>query len=186
MSEVTYHTTNGHRSIRAVILAFGFLAFTFSVKGQTPATANEVKAVFLYNFSRFVTWPPPTSNNSNSSFIIGILGNDPFGSFLESVVEGEKVDGRPIIIRRYGDAHDVKDCQILYINKRNASGIAKELQNRSILTVSDTDDFATDGGMIRFSFVNNKIRLQINAKTAKTANLTISSKLLRVAEVIDN
>ena len=180
------HMIRSRKGVAAGLLSLSLFAFAGTATGQTPATSNEVKAVFLYNFSRFVTWPPQAMNGSSNAFVIGILGNDPFGNFLESVVEGEKVEGHPIVIRRYSDAEDVKTCHILYINKRNASGIAKDLQNRSILTVSDADGFAKEGGMIRFSFVNNKIRLQINAKTAKTANLTISSKLLRVADVIDN
>ena len=186
MRPLLKHIIPGQRGIVTGLLVMSLFAFAGNAKGQSPATSNEVKAVFLYNFCRFVTWPLQSMSGSNNSFVIGILGNDPFGNFLQSMVEGEKVDGLPIVIRRYTDAEEIRTCHILYINKRNASDIAKNLRNRSILTVGDAEDFAVDGGMIRFSFVNNKIRLQINAKTAKLANLTISSKLLRVADVIDN
>ncbi|HYO22760.1 MAG TPA: YfiR family protein [Flavisolibacter sp.] len=152
-----------------------------SARAQTPTTASQIKAVFLYNFSQFVTWP--TANNSN--FVIGILGNDPFGSYIESVVEGEKVGNSKIVVQRYNDVKDVKNCQILYINQPNAAELAKQLSGHSILTVGEGEEFGKSGGIICFYMDNNKIRLKVNTRFAKAANLQISSKLLRVAEVIE-
>jgi hypothetical protein len=157
--------------------------FTLLAKSQTPTTANQVKAVFLFNFSKFVTWPPDAVNNP--SFVIGILGNDPFGPYIERVVEGEKAGGQPIVIRHYDDVKDVKDCQILYINKSNSAEVARSLLRHGILTVSDSDNFATSGGIVRFYLENNRLRLQINVKQARAADLQISSKLLRIADVIE-
>ncbi|RYZ30087.1 MAG: YfiR family protein [Chitinophagaceae bacterium] len=145
--------------------------------------ANNVKAVFLYNFSKFVTWP--TVSPSNGHFVIGILGSNPFGNYLEQVVEGETVDGQKIDIQYYNDVSEIKSCHILYITKSNAIDVAKSLAGRTVLTVSDGDDFARSGGIIRFMVENNKIRLRINQRHAKAAGLQISSKLLRVADVIE-
>ncbi|HET7898535.1 MAG TPA: YfiR family protein [Flavisolibacter sp.] len=153
---------------------------------QAPTAANQIKAVFLYNFTQFVNWPPSSLGNSNTPFVIGVLGTDPFGSYLENVVEGERVEGHPIVVQRFADAKEVRYCQILFINKSNAAEIAKNLNNDGMLTVSDAENFATGGGMIRFYLENNKIRFQINTRAARAANLTISSKLLRLASVLDN
>lgn len=155
------------------------------LKAQTPSTANQLKAVFLYNFSQFVDWPPASFSSSSSPFVIGILGRDPFGSYMESVVQGEKVGTHPIVVERYSSAGDVKACHILFINTSEPSSAIRELKNRTILTVGDQKNFAKLGGMIRFFIENNKIRLQINLRAARAANLNISSKLLRVAEVIN-
>lgn len=152
-------------------------------KAQTPTTANQVKAVFLFNFSKFVTWPPGTT--ANTPFVIGILGNDPFGSYIDRVVEGEKVDGQPIVVQRYDDVKDIKTCHILYINKSNGAEIARSLSGRNILTVGDGDNFATSGGIVRFYEDNHHLRLQINVRQAKAADVQISSKLLRLANVIE-
>jgi hypothetical protein len=149
-----------------LLLALCLAASSDIVSAQTPLTASGVKTVFLYNFSHFVAWPPQPAVNDNA-FVIGILGTDPFGIYLDSLVRGEQVEGRPIVIRRPGEEEDIKNCQILYIHKKNAPSIAKEMQNQSILTAGETDDFATSGGMVRFSFVENKIRLQINEKKQK-------------------
>lgn len=175
-----------HISFRKTIgarwaLASLFWCMAVAANAQTPTTANQVKAVFLYNFSQFVTWPA----GDNSPFVIGILGNDPFGSYIESVVEGEKVGGSSIVVQRYTDVKDVKHCHILYITKSNAAEVAKKFADQSILTVGEGEEFARSGGIVRFYLDNNKIRLKVNTRLAKEANLQISSKLLRVAEVIE-
>lgn len=157
------------------------VGFCFQLYAQNRA--DQVKAVFLFNFTQFVNWPANNFSSPASPFVIGILGNDPFGSYLDKVVEGEKVDSHPIEIQRYSDIDDVKNCQILFTS-RSYSAI-KNLRIRSILTVGDENDFAADGGIIRFFVEHNKIRLQINLKAAKAANLDISSKLLRLADVIE-
>ena len=155
----------------------------FFTRAQTPTTANQVKAVFLFNFSKFVTWTPEATNNS--PFVIGILGNDPFGNYIDRVVEGEKASGQPIVVQRFDDVKDIKTCHILYINKTNGAEIARSLAGRNILTVCDADNFATSGGIVRFYEENNHLRLQINVRQAKAAELQISSKLLRIANVIE-
>lgn len=166
-----------------IILAFCIVHTKASA--QAPVREYLVKAVFLYNFSQFVEWPPSAFNGNNAPFIIGILGPDPFGSFLDETVAGEKMNGHPMVVQRYADLKEVKACHILFINLPNQADVLAALNNRSMLTVSDKDNFARIGGMIRFFTEKNKIRLQINPSAARAANLIISSKLLRVAEIIE-
>jgi hypothetical protein len=145
----------------------------------------QVKAAFLYNFSQFVEWPASAFNWKGSPFVIGILGHDPFGSYIEEIVEGEKVGDRRILIKRFSSVAEVNECHILFVNTRSAADDIRTLRNKSILTVSDEANFAKDGGMIRFVTDNNKIKLQINIVAARSANLNISAKLLRVAEIVE-
>lgn len=154
-----------------------------SLQSNSQTRANQVKAVFLFNFTQFVDWPSNSFNSPTAPFVIGILGNDPFGSYIDKVVEGEKIDSHPIVVQRYNDEDDAKNCNILFTSKSYAA--IKNLRNRSILTVGDGNDFAAEGGIIRFFIENNKIKLQINLRAAKAANLNISSKLLRLADVIE-
>ena len=157
--------------------------------GAQAAKASEaqVKAVFLFNFAQFVDWPPEAVPDSQAPLVIGILGEDPFGDFLDATVRGERRGSRPFAVRRYQRVDDITRCDILFINRSAADApeeILARLKNRPILTVSDADRFAERGGMIRFVTDRGRIRLQINPVSAEAAHLTISSKLLRVAEVI--
>ncbi len=147
----------------------------------------QIKAVFLFNFAQFVTWPPAAFSQPDEPFRIGVLGNDPFDGFLDEAVNGEKVDGHPLVIRRYSSVEDAKECQILFISSSESQkmeSILSGLRGLNILTVGDTEGFIRDGGIVRFVIKDNKIHFRINPEAAKSAELTISSQVLRLAEIV--
>jgi YfiR/HmsC-like len=147
----------------------------------------EVKAVFLFNFSQFVSWPSAAFGSSDAPMIIAVLGSDPFGQELDAVVKGEHVGAHPLEVRRYRDISEIKDCHILFIDRSEAAqldGIVQALHGRSILTVSDIDDATRAGVMIDLVKQSDRIRLRINVAAARAGGLTISSKLLRPAEIV--
>ncbi len=158
------------------------------VQGQSPRTSEyQLKAVFLFNFVQFVDWPPSATQDSQPSLLIGILGDDPFGTFLDEIVRGERLGARSIQVRRYRRIADIEECNILFISRsenERVPEILSAVKNRPVLTVSDGDGFASQGGIIQFFTDKNRIRIRINLDAAEAANLTISSKLLRVAEVV--
>jgi hypothetical protein len=160
--------------------------------GNLPAQAAisaeyQVKAVFLFNFAQFVDWPSNAFAEAQAPLVIGILGEDPFGAYLDETVRGEKVNNRSVIVQRFRHVGEVKACHLLFISRSETERLEQilaSLKGRSVLTVGDFDGFARRGGMIRFVTEKNKIRLRIGLETAKAANLIISSKLLRPAEII--
>jgi hypothetical protein len=161
---------------------------TFFASAQTRPVAREyqLKAVFLYNFTQFVEWPSNSFSSDQAPMIIGILGTDPFGSYLEETIAGEKINGHPLLVQHYNTIEEVGACQVLYINiadKQRREQIMTKLKGRNILTVSDAPDFLEQGGMIRFFTRLGKIKLQVNLEETKTADLVISSKLLRLVEI---
>ena len=158
------------------------------LEAQAPrASEYQVKAVFLFNFAQFVDWPPGAFPDSAAPIVIGVLGNDPFGAYLDETVRGERVRGHPLEVRRYRTIEEIRTCHILFINPSGAGrleDVLGELKDRAILTVGDDAGFAQRGGMIRFVSENSRIRMRINLEAAAAANLTISSKLLRAAEIV--
>ena len=154
---------------------------------QTGASREyQVKAVFLFNFAQFTEWPAAAFADANSPLIIGILGADPFGAYLDETVRNERVNNRPLGIQRYQRVDEIKSCHILFISRSETDTyeqIFARLQGRSILTVGDAEGFATRG-MIRFVTEQNRIRLRVNLGAARAASLTISSKVLRTAEIV--
>jgi hypothetical protein len=151
-----------------------------------PSREYQVKAVFLFNFSQFIEFPNGAFPEANTPFVIGILQEDPFGAFLDETIEGEQVNGHPLIIKRFRQVEEVKQCHILFIRANKTDDlktIFAKLKGRSVLTVGDAPKFAELGGMIRFFTESNKIKLQINLESVKAADLTVSSKLLRLAEI---
>jgi hypothetical protein len=171
-----------------VLVLFGFLALTVSCAwAQAGSREYQLKAVFLYNFTQFTEWPTNAFSGTNSPVVIGVLGKDPFGRMLDETVRGETINGRPLVIRRYSSVDEIKECHVLFVSTAEAnelSPIFSGIQNRPILTVGESDGFVLGGGIIRFAIADNKIRLRINLDAAKRANLSISSKLLRLADVV--
>jgi uncharacterized protein DUF4154 len=176
----------------AVLRTLRTLGLVATLMLSTPAlpapSEYQVKAVFLFNFARFVEWPALTFVDSKAPFTLCVYGEDPFGGDLDAVVRGEAVAGRPIAVRRMRQQRDFRECQILYI-ARDAEGeldqILAALDHRGTLTVSDFDGAAKRGVMIRMTTVRGKIRLSVNIEAARAARLTISSSLLRSAEIVD-
>lgn len=148
----------------------------------------EVKAVLLYNFAHFVEWPAGAFAEPDAPLVIGILGYDPFGRALDELVEHETVDGHRIEVVRFRDAGKAASSHLLFISssERGASGsILKALRGRPILTVADFDHFLERGGVVQlYRGANNKVRLRVNLAAAREASLTLSAKLLRVADTV--
>ena len=162
-------------------------AFVATSSAQPVAREYQVKAVFLFNFAQFVEWPARAFPDAAAPLVIGVLGQDPFGSALDETVRGEKIGDRPLVVRHFPRVAEVDQCHILFISRSEAGTldeILATLKSRSILTVADTEGFALRGVMIRFLTENNHIRLRINLDAAKAAGLTLSSKLLRPAEIV--
>jgi hypothetical protein len=187
----------GFLSSRAILVMAGRAAFAFlcfclfyfvpvPARGQTRET--DLKAAFLFNMAQFVDWPTNVFSSTNSAFVIGIMGNsNPFGKVLDGLVKNEKISGHPMEIKQCRSLSELQSCQIVFITAAESSHlreILRWLDDKPILTVSDMDDFAGRGGMIYFYRAQNKIRLRINMRPVREAKLTISSKLLRLAEVM--
>jgi hypothetical protein len=152
---------------------------------SAPVSEYQLKAVFLFNFAHFVEWPAAALPGANAPFVIGVLGKDPFGSSLDEVVRGESVAGHPLAVERYPDVARLRSSQILFISAGelpHLDQILDTLKGHSVLTV--TEGPAPRGVVIDLLKDDSRIRLRIDLDAAKAGNLTISSKLLRPAQIV--
>jgi hypothetical protein len=159
---------------------------------RLPATAQsaseyQVKAAFLYNFAKFVEWPPSGFRDATAPLQICILGRDPFGQALRDIVSAKTVNGRKFEIDYLVDMQLARACHILFIassEKDRVKQILESMRGTVALTVSDTEGFAEQGGMIDFLLDNGRVLFEVNRNAAEQAGLKISSKLLGVAKVV--
>lgn len=145
-----------------------------------------VKGAFLYNFARFVEWPQKAFTSEQDPVTICILGEDPFGSALDQL-RGKTTGNRKILVRQHVNISEIDHCNILFISKSEQAKLAEILPSshrRSMLTVSDMENFAEQGGIIGLVTVENKIRFEVNLDAARRANLKISSQLLKLANIV--
>jgi hypothetical protein len=154
-----------------------------------PAVTHEydLKAAFLFNFAQFVEWPRDCFADPAAPLVIGVLGEDPFGASLDEIVDGETVDDHPLVVRRFHSVDEIGSCHILFISLSESARleqVLKTLGHRSVLTVGEAKDFTARSGMIGFELAQRRVRLRINLTAANDARLTISSKLLRQAQIV--
>ncbi len=168
---------------RVMLILAGYACLTSSAHAQQPkAEEYEVKAVYLYNFGRFIEWP--ASAKTGDSFSICVLGRDPFGAALDTTVAGTSIEQKKLVARRIASTREAADCRILFISSSESSRmkeIVAALDKSPALTVSDIPDFTANGGMIEFVRKENKVRFEVNLTATEKAGLTLSSQLLKVA-----
>ncbi|MBA2482512.1 MAG: YfiR family protein [Planctomycetes bacterium] len=158
----------------------------------TPTTPEElvskeyqVKAAFLFNFLKFVEWPDSAFADADAPITIGMLGAEPFGSMLDRIIAGERIQGRRIAIRRADTTEALTGCHLVFLSKFEARRTAELLSafgSEPVLTVSGVDDFCAAGGIIQFTIEAGKVRFLVNATRAQAIGLKISSQLLSVGK----
>lgn len=145
-----------------------------------PRSEYEVKAVYLYNFTKFVNWP---ADQANSALNICLIGRDPFEGRLDAL-NGKTVQGRQLKVLSFDVASPVLQCQMLFISQsesRRFNSLLERLQGMPVLTVSDIPGFLYEGGMIGLHSDGNLIRFSINLKRIRSEGLAVSSRLLELA-----
>jgi hypothetical protein len=147
----------------------------------------DVKATFLYNFTRFIEWPGPTTPGP-APFRICVVADPPMEQAIKRTVEGEVVQGRPLVMSHPQTAQEAAACQILFVGRtehQRAAGLLAAVRDLPVLTVGDSSQFIEQGGTIRFVLVDNRVRFDVNLASAQRANLKMSANLLRVARKVE-
>jgi hypothetical protein len=147
---------------------------------------HEIKALFLYNFANFVFWPSSAFESPSSPIRYCVTSSSKVVDTLTDLIDGEKVGGRPLTLQWVNTRVEMKNCHILFLHEDESERFitVRQIQSKGILTVSDGEDFAAQGGMISLVRDSNRVRLVINRNTVDAARLRISAKLLRLAKLI--
>jgi hypothetical protein len=170
-------------ALRRVLFSLGVAT---CARAAAAPSENDIKAVFLYHFTQFVAWPEAAFPQPDSPFVIGLVGADPFGTALNSIVGGESVGRHPVTVQTVNDVTAEYRCQILYFTE-DAENLLdlRRLRTAPVLTVGESDSFYKKGGMIQFFLDRRRVRLKVNLEEARAHSLEISAKLLRVADVTE-
>jgi hypothetical protein len=152
-----------------------------------PADEYQVKAAFLYNFARFVEWPPEVFQGPDDPFLICVLGRDPFGQALDDVTSGGTVSGRKILVRHFSEARRVAGCRILFVSPSEPKSdlvVLAEIKMPGVLTVGESGSAVSEGMIILLKLDGRKVRFEIHTEKAARARLRFSSHLLSLATVL--
>lgn len=196
---LTTHTSNSKskRCARLQVLRLVLVLLAFWAGGgvvtataeESTVSENQVKAAFLLNFPKYVDWPEESFATPTSPIVVAILGDAMLANDLNKMIAGKTINGRAVVLKIVASEADYTNgCHMLFISAtaHSAPAVLSQLQGRSILTVGDEDGFLDQGGIIRFTRRERKIRLEINLSVANQSSLKISSKLLSVADLVKN
>jgi hypothetical protein len=197
---VTFHNNSEFRAFQCwsnrigprfactvALLTWGWALPFRSIHAQEAPTEYQVKAAYLFNFLKFVEWPSDPIANTNGHWVIGIVGDNPFGDDLTQIISGKTVQGHELLVRRFQPGEDLHACHVLFIStseKKRLPSMLAALRGSSVLTVGDMDHFIESGGMIQFVMEDKRVRFGIDVGAASQARLKVSSKLLSLARTV--
>ena len=169
-----------------LIVLLGLLNLPIIVFAQP--VEYTLKAAFLERFTRFVDWPVESGiADTSNSFVLGVIGKNPFGAILERVYSTQKIKNKKVKILHISNPNEIHGCNLLFISESKKKELDKILsltKNKPILTVSDTKGFAKEGVLINFYLAGNKVRFEINESAVRTSGLSMSYLLLKSARII--
>ena len=153
---------------------------------EAGPTEYQVKAVFLFNFAKFIEWPPAKLGEPDSPLVIGIIGDNPFGTLLDETIKDQTINGHKLVSRAISTTAEAAACHIVFISrseKERLRPLLAGLKGQPVVTVSELRGFAQDGGMIALVLLNGRVKLEINPAAAGEAGVKLSSKLLSIARI---
>lgn len=156
-----------------------------ATRSPEQAIEAEVKAVFLYNFAKYVDWPA-ASQGSSATIRMCVTSNTQFLAILREAVRDEVINGRPLAAIGLDGLDGARDCDILYVGDAataDAAAWINAVRGRQILTVGD--GVLVDGLVIAFVRDQNRVRFDISRQAAARRSLAISSRLLGLARRVE-
>jgi hypothetical protein len=179
--------TQERLGLLAILMISALRCAVLYAYAQAPSVSEyQVKAAFVYNFAKFVDWPPTVFAHAQAPINLCIVGIDPFGTALETIKD-KTVKDRQLVVQYKSRRENLGSCQSAFISaseREVLTQILASLHDTPILTVSDVDGFLESGGMINLITVANKIRFEVNLDAVRRAGLTISAQLLKLAAAV--
>lgn len=174
------------RWLAAALCGWFLLAGLSTCRAQDSGSREyQIKAAFLYNFAKFVRWPAQSFTNAQSPLVIGVFGNNPFGSELQAIAKNHTIYGRRIVIKPVATVVEAATVHLLFFSAAEDGHLTETLaalKDAPVLTVGESDKFIAVGGMINFVRQGDKVRFEINNAAVARHGLKISAQLLKLAE----
>ena len=168
--------------IKKLLLISFILSFAANAKAQTEQGEAALKAVFIYNFTKYVDW-----DNIGNEFVIGVIGSSPIENALTEIAKTNTIKNKKIIIRHYARPQDIRTCQILFIAKKSSYSLSSILNEvgRGVLTIGEEDGYSREGTAFNFVIINDKLKFEANLRAIDEAGLKASSQLLKLAIIVN-
>ena len=168
------------------LLCLALLAFVLTGSRLFPqdsrmTTESELKAAFVYNFAKFVSWP---EESKHKPLEIGILGDPELAATLQELLEGKNLKGRPLSVTLFSNLNELRATEVLFIRADRRQTLETALHSLAglpVLTVGESENFTELGGVVQLVREGKRMRLDVNVSAADQAGLRIQAQLLKLA-----
>lgn len=171
----------------ALSLLLSGAAAQAALEPTQPVAEYQLKAAVLVNLAKFVEWPANAFAGPGAPLVIGVVGQDPFGGWLDQATAGQTVAGHPVQVQRLSPTSPLTQAQVLFVSRSEQARLPKVLEavrGEPRLTVSDAPGFAAQGGMIGLVLREATVRFEVNLPVLQAAGLRLSSKVLKYATLV--
>jgi len=178
---------SGARSIIKRLLILATLLFGVRVEAQAPMGESQVKAMFVYNFLKFVEWPVDTSLGARDPFVVVIIGEGATADATEQFLGTRAIGDRPLYVRRIRWDQSLAGARAALVVERDAKKLHRVLDAAAaagVLTIGEGEDFTTSGGVIALLVEDRKVRFDVDTSAAQLAGLRVSSKILALSHAV--
>jgi hypothetical protein len=161
--------------MKKLLFLLSFIVFEMQI---CHAQSEKFKALFMYNFTKYIEWPATVRQGD---FIIGILGNSPMTKELEIIAGKQKVGTQSILVKTFNSIDEIDNCHILYVPASKSSSLAQiieKLSGKSVLVVTDKEGLATQGSCINYIKDGDRIKYELNKKNIEKRGMVVSSNLV--------
>ena len=149
---------------------------------------HKVKAAYLLSFAKFVKWPEGAYPDNEAPLVVATYGKTAVEGFLRKLPADKRIQGRKIVSLRLKKIDQMAACHIVFVaadKKSMMKEIRKTLSGKSVLLVGNSREFCKLGASIGFLLEKGRVKFAVNPKTAKAAGLEVSSRLLKLGEVVE-
>jgi hypothetical protein len=148
---------------------------------------SQVKAMFVYNFLKFVEWPSSKSVSARDPFVVLIIGEGPTADATERFLESKTLGDRPLVVRRVRWDESVEGARAAFVIEQDEKRLRRVFDAAAaagVLTIGEGEDFATRGGVIALLVLDRRVRFDVDTSAAQLAGLRVSSKLLALTHSV--
>lgn len=171
------------KTIIGFLLLLGIKILCSSYMDILQANEYDVKAAYIYNFTKYINWNQDFNNSS--SFSIGIYGNSPIKESLKEISQTKSFQNKKVVIKQYDNLEDLEKCHIVYVpvstNSQKLKSVLSHQNCTNSLVITEKEGNIQYGSVINFVTIENKIKFEISLKEAKARELETSSQLLKMA-----
>jgi hypothetical protein len=149
-------------------------SLTFTLKAQE----EKFKAIFIYNFTKYVSWPAKSGN-----FVISVLGSNDIIFEIESIAAKRLVGNSKIEVNQVSSPADINNCNIIFISQDKSDmlqQVAQKARDQNILVITEKRNACSLGANINFVINNGKISFEISKSNIEKNGLKVSGDLLQL------